>query len=201
MLPNTWTKRHDIQVVAFVFFALQIVLLVLWSLPSTPKTKVSIPAAVFGVVGAGFMIVLSYIQHIRSTKPSLYLNGYLLLTLILDLAQARSLWIRQNVTTIAAVYTTALVTKVVLLTLEEIPKPISQNEKGVLNETNVGIMNRGFFFWLNKLFLAGSRTIPHICDIESTDHGLSSETLLARLEAKWNKGMNRHKCGSKSHDG
>lgn len=169
------------------FFCLQIALIALWSLPSTQKTRTSIAETVIGAVDALIIAALSYNEHVRSIRPSALLNGYLFLSILLDIALARTFWIRSDLEAIAGVFTAALVIKTILLVLEETPKRLLVSEKTVSRETVAGVVSRSLFWWLNSLFLTGSRMILGVDDLGSIADKFDSGTLLARLEKAWDE--------------
>lgn len=154
-----------------------------------PKTKACIPVAVINIFGAVTVAMLSYFQHVRSEKPSLYLNGYLFLSAILDIAQNRTLWIRPNMLALAAVSAVALVAKLMLLFLEEVPKNNVRVNTKIANEALVGIFSRGLFCWLNSLFLTGIKSLLSAHDINGISDKLDSQRLLAALEKNWKIGI------------
>src|SRR5687767_1779542 len=128
------------------YACLQIVLVVLWSRANLTKTAIA--ESVLGIVESVALASLILVEHRSSTKPSKLISGYLAVTVILDIAQVRTFWIR-SMWAIAAVFTASFAFKIVLLILEETPKP-STGEK--IPETSSGVVSRSFFWWLNNLF-------------------------------------------------
>lgn len=171
-----------------VFACLQIALVALWSLKSAPKSTTSIAEPAIAVVEATAIAVLSCLEHVKSTTPSVLLNCYLTLTIILDIALARTFWIRQGIDAIAGVFTASLVCKAFLLTLEETPKTPIEHDKPLCRETSAGVINRSLFWWLNRLFYRGSRGILTIDDIGNINEKLESGKLLKSLDERWIKG-------------
>lgn len=179
---------HGKQLAITVYTALQIALLALWCLPSTPKTKTSIPAAILSILEGATIFVISYNEHRKSIKPAALLDGYLLLSLILSVAPARSYLLRSDIPrAIAGVYITALVAKASLLVLEELPK--KDAIEGAAPETIAGVVSRGVFWWLNKLLVAGARNVLGVDDIEAIEPKFDSRQLLNRIERAWENGM------------
>ncbi len=176
------------QLAITIYTALQIALLALWCLPSTPKTKTSIPAAILSIFEGATIFVISYNEHRKSIKPAALLDGYLLLSLILSVAPARSYLLRSDIPrAIAGVYITALVAKASLLVLEELSK--KDVIEGAAPETVAGVVSRGVFWWLNKLLVAGARNVLGVDDIEAIEPKFDSRQLLNRLERAWENGM------------
>lgn len=170
-----------------VFFCLQVALVALWSLPWTPKTETSIATAVLGLADALAIASLSYTEHRRSIKPSAFLNAYLCLTVILDIASVRTCWIRPGLQPIAGVSTAALAVRTALLVLEETPKPLLLGEKDAARETVAGVISRSLFWWLNALFYAGARLLLRVDDLGSIERKFESRKLLAQLEEAWDE--------------
>lgn len=58
-----------------------------------------------------FLCILSYQEHIKSIRASSILNVYSKYTLIFDAVEIRSIWLIDNYTAIAGVFSTALALK------------------------------------------------------------------------------------------
>lgn len=117
------------------------------------------------------------------------MGSYLVLSVILDVALARTFWIRQRMDAIAAVFTVALVTKAALLVLEETPKRGSFRDDGdakkVSRERSAGVISRSLFWWMNKLFWRASRNLITVDHLGPINEKFDTETLLNTLEARW----------------
>lgn len=59
------------------------------SLSSMPKTPATITATVLDLLVATCMLPLSYLEHVKSFRPSGLLSAFILLTLLLNIAQMR----------------------------------------------------------------------------------------------------------------
>ncbi|OHE99829.1 hypothetical protein CORC01_04965 [Colletotrichum orchidophilum] len=186
-----WLKLSTIT----VFLCLQIVLIILWALPSTPRTKASAAESALGLIEAIAIGALSYAEHKRSIRPSLLLGGYLVLTIILDAAQARTLWIRNGLTPVAGVFTASLAVKAIMLVLEETPKRahLPDGEKDVAVECTTGVVSRSLFWWLNSLFFQGFRLLIGLEDLGPIDPKFDSSLLLDRLDRVWSRAEKRSK--------
>lgn len=161
----------------------------LWSLPSTPKAKTSVAEAVIGLFNALAIAALSYAEHKKSIRPSALLNSYLFLSLLLDIALARTFWIRPDLKAIAGVFTVSLAIKAVLLAFEELPKQLLVGEKDVARETTAGVISRSVFWWLNALFFDGARNLIGVDDLGPIEAKFNSNALMNQLERVWEKGI------------
>lgn len=163
----------------------------LWSLSTEAYRRFSIAASALSLLAAVLLVPLSYIEHKRSIRPSSLLSGYLFLSVLLDLAQARSLWIRHGLERVAVVFILALSIKSVLLLLEEAPKTglLVEKFKDVAPEATSGIINRTVFWWLNVVFKRGYRTLIDMPDLDALEEKLTSDWLLETVGKQWAKSM------------
>jgi ATP-binding cassette subfamily C (CFTR/MRP) protein 1 len=94
-----------------VLAALQLSLLILWVSSDNLRTPSSIPAAALSFVNSLALGQLSYLEHTRSLQPSTLITAYLLLSLLFDATQARTLYLRANSNVLAAVFTASIALK------------------------------------------------------------------------------------------
>ncbi|KAK2043559.1 P-loop containing nucleoside triphosphate hydrolase protein [Colletotrichum somersetense] len=192
----TWLlRRHSIPCSGWLLLAklatstihlsLQATLLALWALPTTFKTPASITAAILALVNSMLLIGLVYAEHRHSTRPSKLLSIYLFISALVDMAQARSLFLQQPNTTekIGVLFTVSLAMKLLLVLLEEIPKPVLREPSS--KEEISGPISRSVFGWLNPLFLQGSRGMLNVGDLGNIDHKFDSARLLSMLSSSW----------------
>jgi ATP-binding cassette, subfamily C (CFTR/MRP), member 1 len=176
------------------FGALQLALLVLWVRPSAVKTRTTVPTAIVSVAGTLLLCLLSYTEHVYSVQPSLLFNAYLFVTLLFDIARARTLWLRhynQYNDVIAIVFTAAVTLKVAILLLEALEKRwiLQPRYKSYPPEATSGIFNKGFFWWLNPLFRKGFSKLLFIEELYTLDKHLDAEYIQERLQRSWDRGL------------
>lgn len=126
-------------------------------------------------------------EHRRSVRPSTVISAYLAFTILLDLAQARTLWLTGLSIPIATVFTIRLAGKLVLIALEvrskrDVLKPEYQE---LPPEAIAGIISRSFQFWLNNLFATGFRTKLTVDHLSCLDPGLSGTHLSRKFKNAW----------------
>lgn len=71
---------------------MQLVLLILWTRSPTAHSQATLVATGLTLVDALALLVLSHTEHVHSTKPSAATNVYVLLSCLLDIPRARTLW-------------------------------------------------------------------------------------------------------------
>ncbi|KAJ5885363.1 hypothetical protein N7495_009873 [Penicillium taxi] len=165
-----------------IYAILQIVLVILAAAGHFHATAMLIAASVLKLLEAIAILLLSVFEHTRTNRPSMLLTGYLLLTLILDAAQSRTLYLSSTVSTERAysnLFTAAVAVKVVMLLLEcqQKTKWVEWDKKMHSPEETSGIFSLGVFFWLNRLFLAGYKNVFSINDLYPLD-GAMDPTIL-----------------------
>lgn len=123
-----------------------------------PETKdqryYRMPRIAFVALG---LCLLSHLEHTRNIRPSWILNVYLLVSLALDGARARTLWAIPDNKTVAIAFIFAIVIKSILLALEAKEKrdTLLPEYRDLSPEATCGVFNTWFFWWLNPLFLKG----------------------------------------------
>jgi len=183
--PNT---KNGFQAIAGVLCCLQLVALVLWALSISLRTRASIPAAALSLIDSGIIVALIYIEHRRSIGLSKLLSGYLFLTVLLELAQARTLFRRADMQSIAGVFTASLLCKTILLFLEEVPKRsllVPKFRDSASLEKTSGPLNRTVFWWLNGLFRKGFGGLLSLRDLSIIHSKFASRPLQASLGKAW----------------
>ena len=149
-------------------------------------------ASSVSLVAAICVISLIFIEHRRSIHPSLYLGGYLFLSILLDIPKTRSLFLRdsRSFRPLASVFSSSILVKVCLLMLEEMPKISVVNEmrKNVSAESISGAMNRCVFWWLNNVLFLGYRRLIELADLGVIQSKFDSSALLARVDKRWRTG-------------
>jgi len=132
------------------------------------------------------MIPLSYLEDTRGIRPSSVLSMYLLGTVVLDIAQARTLF-EIHCNTVGSIFVLIMGIKISLLVLEARDKRnyLREPYASYSKETTSGVINRSFFWWLNSLFKAGYRSLLSPKDLEKLDARLRSKELGQQMQAAW----------------
>jgi hypothetical protein len=149
-------------------------------------TSIFIASSVLKLVSTLFMIVVSLVDHSKSPRPSMLLNSYLFLTLLLDASQARTFFLQSGdkpELTYSSIFCASIAFKVGILLLEAQRKSkwVNWDEKEHSPEETSGIFSLGVFFWLNDIFLDGWKKVLTIKDLYPLDSSLSAESLHAKF--------------------
>ena len=167
--------------------ASQLVSLALWCIRPIYRSRTSIPAAVLSFLASLSLLVLSSVEHAKSIRPSSIINVYILFSVLLDLPQARTLWLRPGPRSIPAVFTVGFCAKAVILYLEARSKRRSLFPPYRLYapEALVNLYDRTVLWWLNPLFFQGYRGIISIERLYKIDGDLSSESVETNFAPIW----------------
>ncbi|TVY85161.1 ABC transporter [Lachnellula suecica] len=176
-----------------IYGVIALTLVVKWAVISTGQTQASVATAVITFVGSGALGLLSYVEHVKTIRPSLLLNCYLLFSLLFDIARSRTLWIRQSDNSIAGLFVATVAVKSILVVLEAIEKRkiLCPTVKEAPPEAVAGIYNRSIFWWLNVLFRRGFRKTLTLNDLYKLDKHLGAEYLQQLLGSAWAKVKNK----------
>ncbi|THV54559.1 hypothetical protein BGAL_0024g00240 [Botrytis galanthina] len=184
-LPNSlWGFK---LIIISVVFCLQIALLASWIVSQGQQTPVSVPATVLSVIITIGLAALSNLENNRSIRPSFVICTYLLLSTLLDLAQARTLWLQHGNTALPALFTCSVLAKAVLLCLEAFEKRsfLKDPYNRYPPEALAGVINTSLFWWLNTLIQNGHRNLLRLGDLFDTDKALSSSSLETKMQFAW----------------
>ncbi|KAK1465457.1 hypothetical protein CCUS01_07575 [Colletotrichum cuscutae] len=151
---------------------------------------VSIAASCASFAATVMFAGLSYIEHAKSLKPSSILNTYILVSLVLDGAILRTMWLSHLSVAISAVFAASFACKAAIVILEAqektrylVPSPSSSYSP----EETSGIYSRGLFWWLTPLLLTGFRRLLKPLDLFVLDGSMSAVALNERFWLHWNK--------------
>ena len=166
---------------------MQTVLLILHALNPSLHTRATIAASALTLLDALGLCLLSHKEHVRSIRPSTIINVYLLLTLPFDVARARTLWLSGATRSIAAVFTSTLGVKIMILITEAIEKHgiLLDRYQNSSPEITSGIYSRSFFWWLNKLMTTGYRRVIQNEDLYPIDDEMKSAFLQDQGQQVW----------------
>lgn len=135
------------------------------------------------------LAVLSTLENNSSIRPSLLICTFLLVNSLLDVSQARTLWLQNESRPLAGLFTTSICFRGIILYLEAFEKKsfLKEPYNKYPPEALGSVINRSMFWWINKLILKGQKSILSLGDLFDTDKALSSFVLEDRLRASWDR--------------
>jgi ATP-binding cassette subfamily C (CFTR/MRP) protein 1 len=168
---------------------LHLVLVVLWATrPSdTRLDRVSVAAACVSFASSLMSCVLSCVEHAKSPRPSSLLNVYLAVSLLLDVALLRTLWLVPMNTAIPAVFTAAFTLKAALVVLEGWSKApyLIAGSGSHSPEATAGLYARAVFAWVTPLLMTGFRKLLRPMDLFELDEDMGSAGLIGMFWRHW----------------
>ncbi|RDW83780.1 Multidrug transporter (ABC) [Aspergillus mulundensis] len=168
-----------------VFVLLNLAHLVLSSTLKTSATRLSNAAIALGLAASPIFAWLSFWEHARSLRPSTILTVYLLGTIPMDAARARTLFRMPGNSAIASIFTTTVVCKVVLLVLEAKEKRRLLLDHARAPEETAGIFNRSFLWWFNPLLLSGYKQALTVDKLLAVDGDIGVEKSKHEIRRRW----------------
>ncbi|KAH8799341.1 putative multidrug resistance protein [Xylogone sp. PMI_703] len=177
-------------VIAITILAgLQLVQIILWSVNPALQNVATLPAAILSFIATIGVLLLSYVEQQRSVRPSTPVCLYLFASLLLDIPQARTLYLRNGHLSIAVIFTLTMGARALVLTLEsqEKTKRLKQPYTQYPPEATRGILDRSLLWWLNPLFIKGYRTLLTLDDLYPIDPDLSSQMLRENAQKIWDR--------------
>ncbi|KAH0496963.1 hypothetical protein TgHK011_004301 [Trichoderma gracile] len=174
--------------------ALQLVLIALWATHDGPArlNGVSVAAASVSFASSLMSCALSYYEHARSLGPSSLLNVFLLVSLLLDAAVLRTVWLSLSTAAVGraiqAVLTASFGLKMALLVLEAREKSGHVvGQQALAPEETSGLYNRAVFAWVAPLLRAGFKRLLQPADLFPLDEKMGASGLNERFWWHWRK--------------
>lgn len=182
-----FTELTWVQLVACIVAALELALVITWSLNTTYKTPVAIAATTVNLFVALQMIALSWIEDARSVRPSTLLSLYLVITIFLDMPQTRTLWLHGGFETTAILTSATVGFKCLFLLAENLGKRryLLSEHRNLPPESTSGVVNRSFLWWVNSMFRRGFRQALVLEDLDRLDDALLSTNLEKAVLRTW----------------
>ncbi|KAI2695411.1 hypothetical protein CBS147332_9340 [Penicillium roqueforti] len=170
-----------------VFAAIQLALLISWAQNAKPFTYISVASGAINLAVALEILVISWMEDERSVRPSSLLAIYLVLTLLFDIVQTRTLWLSRAGSLIPSLFTASVAAKMTMLLLESLGKQkyLTGTYRDLPPESTSGILNRSFLWWLNRLFHAGFRSLLTVGDLDVLDKPLESAGAAEKARQAW----------------
>ncbi|KAG5784249.1 hypothetical protein H9Q73_002081 [Fusarium xylarioides] len=168
---------------------LHLVLVVLWATrPSNSRLdRVSVAAACVSFASSLMSCVLSRVEHAKSPRPSSLLSLFLAVSLLLDVALLRTLWLVPMDAAIPAVFTAAFALKAIIVVLEGWSKaPYLVAGSGPHSpEVTAGLYARAVFAWVTPLLLTGFRKLLQPMDLFELDEEMGTAGLIDGFWKHW----------------
>lgn len=182
----TYTSK---LVASIIYSVLQVILLALVASRKKLTTNFSLAAAIFNLLAAFAIVLLTHFEHVKSIRPSFLLTAYLFVSLLFDAAHLRTEWLLSSNVAYAAVSSASTVFKLTLLVLETIEKRriLIKGSKAPSTESTSGPFSRGLFVWLNSLLISGWGTVLTSNGLPEIYEKLSSAKLAIRFGTAWDK--------------
>lgn len=170
----------------------QVVFLALRAHSNSFRSGASLPADILSLAATVGAIVLSYLDHQRSLRPSTLLSLYLSISIILSIARIRTLWLMESSVAEPAVFTTMMVFNIIAFTLESVERKSSLKashhsdmRKEYAPEQYSGLWVRTSFAWLLVTLRLGYSKFISVNDLPLLDTQLRSFVLRQKLTSTW----------------
>ncbi|PYI24555.1 putative ATP-binding cassette transporter [Aspergillus violaceofuscus CBS 115571] len=180
--------RESKSIFLVTLATIHLALLILHILSPSLRTPATLPESAVTFIASLGLCLLSRLEHARSVRPSAIINGYLLLTLVFDIARVRSLFRASAASSLSGVFSSMIAVKVTVLLAEAVEKRqiLLPPYRELSPEETSGIYSRPFFFWLNQLMNSGFHRVLQNQDLYPIDKDMSSQVLQQRIKKVWN---------------
>lgn len=176
---------------------LQVALVGVWAGRGIPTTRLTVACIVLTIAGFLVLAAMSYLEHMRALRPSTILSVYLSLTILVDMARVRTLFLLPYGGSIAGIFLASFFVKVLVFAFETCEKRafLRPDWKETATEDLSGFYNRALFFWLNSVFRRGFRTLLTVASLTPLDEELVTASNPTDLIERWENGTCRRHPG------
>lgn len=170
-----------------VHAAFRLALVVLWSLDTTTGNRASVPSAVVALLAAVLLTVEAVQQHNRVRQPSTPVLLFLVLSLLSDAVQSRTLWLDgPSSVAITSITSACVVIQLVVFFVESnVAWLYTAQTPDASPETASSIYSRSAFFWLVPIFRKGYQRPLELSDLWSIDPALQLACNGKALQLQW----------------
>jgi ATP-binding cassette subfamily C (CFTR/MRP) protein 1 len=185
---RSWTHLCKQAIISLLALS-QCALLISWAL-SKNTSRTAVAAGSLSFLACLGLLWLSSLEHTRSASPSDLISVFTLISIILDVPQARTLWLRhRSDTAVAAIFTACLAIKIAILFLEARSKGpwLLPPYRAYAPEALANIFDRTVLWWLGPLFLLAYRKNIRFEDLYAIDDSLLSESVEHRFMRYWSR--------------
>jgi len=177
------------KVTGVLLLLVQLAGLFLVALTWTVRERTAVAASVLDFIAGLFLVCLLRLEHVRSIRPSFLISAFLLISILLDVSRVRTEWLRGAGLTFAAILTSTLSVKIIILSLETVEKRrlLPLRNKRMSTESTSGPFNRGFFVWLNALLQAGFSSLLSLESLPSIYEKLAADKTHEKIDSEWTR--------------
>lgn len=179
------------QGTALLLFIVQVVQLALWSSihQDDSRSHWAIASSSVSCLAALCIGLMINSEHRRAIQPSTVLSIYFAISVAVDIAKARSYFLRVGLDAVGALQIVVTIAKASLLLLEEMPKTSLLKDTALRDylgkEALSGFWNRSLGIWMYETFSSGFRNILSIDDLGNLSPEFFTSTLSERFESAW----------------
>ncbi|KAL7914375.1 ABC transporter [Trichoderma velutinum] len=152
------------------------------------RTHASLAADILQVISVFSALILSYINHCRSIRPSTILVLYLSARTIADIVRVRTLWLIPEARNSSIVLTLSLIFTLIALVSESMEKDAilrGSVKKPGTPEPFSGFWKQATFAWLATTFRRGYTQVLSVDDLPDLDPKLDSGIIGRELAKTW----------------
>ncbi|KAK0099337.1 hypothetical protein ONS96_008565 [Cadophora gregata f. sp. sojae] len=184
-------KRQNLSklTLSFVYIVLKLVLLLSTILAPEASSRVYLENACISFAAACMLVLLSFLEHVRSIRPSSLILRFLAISVV---AHAIQLWLfgyqQPNPGNLGPQLTQICVELALLVSESRSKKSILKPQYQDLSPEKLSsIFGRIFFGWINAVMVKGHGKILTQTDLSDVDRKLSSNSLRRNILLSWDQ--------------
>jgi ATP-binding cassette, subfamily C (CFTR/MRP), member 1 len=177
-----------VQVTTLAFLALQLSILIRYSLESPGVFDIQLFSSTVSSIAALAFCVLSVVEHRRSATPSTFLVLYILACAFGHASELLVLPPNHNKEALSfLIFQISLELAVLVAECQNKDSILLPQYQQLTPEERAGILGRTFFWWINPFLMKGHRSILTDDDLPRTGEELSSSKMRRNILRAWDR--------------
>ncbi|KAJ5144344.1 hypothetical protein N7526_001852 [Penicillium atrosanguineum] len=152
-----------LTIAAIALFCLEVAKAVVWRMALGDGFAISQAATALSAVGAAAVLLINTLEYRHSPHSSYISSATLSVAFCVDIVKTRSFFMRNGMSTIAALSAATAVPKLAIIMLHEFPKPLCDSTGHILSqEATCGFWNQTLAVWVNPTMGLGPAVFSHM---------------------------------------
>lgn len=157
-----------------------------WSIAPGGAYAIFEATSALSAVGSAAVFLIITLEYRHSLHSSYISSAMLSVAFCVDILKARSFFMRDGLSAVAALSAAAAVPKLAIIILQEFPKPLCDSTGQILSpEATCGFWNQSLAIWVNPTMRLGRRQALAMRNLSTLGPDYSSKRLSSEFDLIW----------------
>ena len=157
-----------------------------WRIAPGGEFSIFQAATALSTVGAADILLMNTLEYRHSPHSSYIISAMLSIAFCVDIVKTRSFFMRDGMSTVAALSAATAVPKLAIIILQEFPKPFCDSTGVIISqEATCGFWNQTLAIWVNPIMGLGRRHALAMKNLATLGPDYSSQRLSSEFDRIW----------------